>query len=89
MIGAALFVWFAVALIQQCRHAAQAFNGLQRVIAFGSIVGIFGVALHSLVEFGLHITANALAFVMLLSILSLNNLNQRPAPQEHRTAAFN
>ena len=89
VIGAALFVWFAVALIQQCRHAAQAFNGLQRVIAFGSIIGIFGVALHSLVEFGLHITANALAFVMLLSLLSLNNLNQRPAPQAHRTAAFN
>ncbi len=89
LIGAAVFIWFTVALVQQCRKALQTFNGLQRVIAFGSIIGIFGVAVHSLVEFGLHITCNALAFVILLSILSLNNLNQRAVAQEHRTAAFN
>src|SRR2546421_2446036 len=89
LIGAALFVWFIVALVQQCRKALETSNGFQRVVALGSIIGILGVALHSLEEFGLHITANALAFVMLLSILSLDNLNQRPVAPEHRTAAFN
>jgi O-antigen ligase len=89
LIGAAIFVWFTFALVQQCRKALRTFTGIQRVIACGSIIGIFGVALHSLVEFGLHITANALAFVILLAILSLKNLNQRPLAQEHRTAAFN
>jgi len=89
LIGAALFVWFAIALVRQCRKALQTLAGFQRVIAFGSIIGIFGVAVHSLVEFGLHITCNALCFVILLSILSLNNLNQRPVAQEHRSAAFN
>lgn len=89
LIGAAIFVWFAFALVQQCRKAMRTFTGFQRVIACGSIIGIFGVALHSLVEFGLHITANAVAFVILLAILSLKDLNQRPLAQEHRTAAFN
>ena len=94
LIGTALFVWFVVALGQQCRRARLISNGFQRVIGYGSIIGILGVALHSLIEFGLHITANALAFVMLLSILSLNNLNQdggvslkewhgRPARENH------
>ena len=89
IIGAAIFVWFTVALVQQCQKALQTFTGVQRVIAFGSIIGICGVAVHSLIEFGLHITANALAFVILLAILSLQNLNQRPSAQAHRTAAFN
>ncbi|HEY0350353.1 MAG TPA: O-antigen ligase family protein [Pyrinomonadaceae bacterium] len=89
LIGAAIFVWFAFALVQQCRKALTTSNGVQRVVACGAILGIFGVAVHSLIEFGLHITANALAFVILLAILSLKNLNQRPSMQEHRTAAFN
>ncbi|MFN2578340.1 MAG: O-antigen ligase family protein [Pyrinomonadaceae bacterium] len=89
LIAAALFIWFAVAFVRQCRKARQTVHGFQRMIALGSVIGICGVALHSLIEFGLHITGNALAFVMLLSILSLNNLNQRPGTQEHRTAAFN
>jgi len=89
LIGAAIFAWFAFALAQQCGKALTTFTGAQRVIACGSIIGIFGVAVHSLIEFGLHITANALAFVILLAILSLKNLNQRPSAQEHRTAAFN
>jgi len=89
LIGAAIFVWFAFALVKQCRKALTTFTGIQRAIACGSIICIVGVALHSLVEFGLHITANALAFVILLAILSLKNLNQRPLAQAHRTAAFN
>jgi len=89
LIAAAIFVWFVFALVQQCRKALQTFTGFQRVIAFGSIIGIFGVALHSLIEFGLHITANAFAFVILLAVLSLKSLNQRPLAQEHRSAAFN
>lgn len=89
LIGAAIFVWFVFALVQQCRQALQTFTGFQRIVVFGSIIGISGVAVHSLVEFGLHNTANAFAFVILLALLSLKNLNQRPSAQEHRTPAFN
>jgi len=78
LIGAAIFVWFVFALVQQCRQALQTFTGFQRIVALGSIIGISGIAVHSLIEFGLHITANALAFVILLAVLSLKNLNQLP-----------
>jgi hypothetical protein len=37
----------------------------------GAIVGLAGVGVHSIVDFGLHITVNALVFMALLAIISL------------------
>jgi O-antigen ligase len=88
IVGVGLFVWFVVALLQTARKALDSFTGIQRVFAIGAIVGILGVCVHSLIDFGLHITANALVFVMLLALLSLKPINQRPRAQEHRNAAF-
>ncbi len=89
LIGVGLFAWFIVNLIRAARHAVATFEGLQRVLAVGAVIGIVGVAVHSLVEFGLHITCNALVFVMLLAMLSMNKIDQRPVAQAHRSAAFN
>jgi hypothetical protein len=58
-------------------------------LAVGAIIGIVGVGVHSLVDFGLHITCNALVFVMLLALLSVNRIDQRLGTQAHRSAAFN
>jgi O-antigen ligase len=89
LIAIGLFLWFAVALWRTSRNALSKFTGIQRVYAVGAIIGIAGVAVHSLVDFGLHITSNALIFVMLLALLSLNPIKQRRSAQEHRSAAFN
>ena len=89
LIGVGLFAWFVFALVQAARKAMTTFDGLQRVLAVGAIIGIVGVAAHSLVDFGLHITCNALAFVMLLGLLGMNKIDQRPAAQAHRSPAFN
>ena len=89
IIGAAIFVWFVVSLFRASRRAAEHYSGFQRAAAFGAILGILGIGVHSLFEFGLHITINALVFMLLLSILSLEQMVQRPAAQAHRTAAFN
>jgi len=88
IIGAALFAWFAVELTRRARAGVRNFRGFQRAAVLGAIVGIVGVGVHSLVDFGLHITINGLVFVMLLSILSLDKINQRPAAQAHRNPAF-
>ena len=88
-IGLGLFAWFLVALILTARNALARFTGIQRVFAVGAIIGIVGVGVHSLVDFGLHITGNALVFVMLFALLSVNKIDQRPAAQVHRSAAFN
>lgn len=83
VIGAAIFVWFGVSLIRAGRRAAQNYADFQRAAAFGAILGILGIGVHSLVEFGLHVTINALVFMILLSILSVERIDQRPAAQAH------
>jgi O-antigen ligase len=88
LIGMALFGWFVVVLGQQIRRTLATSTGIQRVFAVGAIIGIVGVGVHSLVDFGLHITCNALVFVMLLALLSVNRIDQRLETQAHRSAAF-
>jgi O-antigen ligase len=89
IIAVVLFLWFAITLFRVSRHALNTLTGVQRVFAVGAIIGIAGVGVHSLIEFGLHITSNAVIFVMLLGLLSLNPIKQRLSAQEHRSASFN
>jgi O-antigen ligase len=88
VIGAAIFVWFVVSLIGAGRRAARNYSDFQRAAALGAILGIVGIGVHSLIEFGLHITINALVLMIMLSILSLERLDQRPDAQAHRTGSF-
>lgn len=71
ILGAALFVWFAVALVKQARQSVRENEGFQRAASLGAIIGLAGVGVHSIVDFGLHITENALVFMALLAIISL------------------
>jgi O-antigen ligase len=71
VLGAAVFVWFAVALVKQARQSVRRNEGFQRAVTLGAIVGLAGVGVHSIVDFGLHITVNALVFMALLAIISL------------------
>jgi O-antigen ligase len=88
LIGIGLLSWFIAALLGRTRRALERFSGTQRVLAVGAIIGIVGVAVHSLVDFGLHMPANAFVFVMLLAMLSLNRIDQPRAAQAHRSGAF-
>jgi O-antigen ligase len=85
LVGLAIFVWFVVLLIRGGRRAAQNYSDFQRAAALGAILGIVGIAVHSKVEFGLHITINAMVFMILLSVLSGEKLDQRAQMQAHRT----
>ena len=57
VIGFAIGVWFLVAVIQNIN--------IERL---GAVLGIAGVAAHSLVDFGLHILVNAIVFLALIMI---------------------
>jgi len=79
ILGAGLFIWFAVALIREARHSVRTGEGFQRAVSLGAIIGLVGVGVHSIVDFGLHVTINALVFVVLVAFLSLKSLGPQVA----------
>jgi len=72
IIGCALVVWFAVRLVKAARKNLQAPDRFVRAAALGAVTGMFGVMIHSFVDFGLHITINALIFCCLI-VIAISN----------------
>jgi O-antigen ligase len=68
VVGFALGIWFVVAVVRKARENLLAENGYMRAVRFGAILGIAGVAAHSLVDFGLHIMVNAVVLLILIAI---------------------
>jgi O-antigen ligase len=68
LIGAALVVWFIAAFLRRARKGLRSTDPYFRAASLGALTGIFGVAIHSFVDFGLHVTANALVFCALIAI---------------------
>jgi O-antigen ligase len=68
LIGLALGVWFVVAVMRRIRHNLATDTGYKRAVRFGAVLGLTGVAAHSLVDFGLHIMTNAVVFLVLIMI---------------------
>jgi O-antigen ligase len=68
LIGLALGVWFAVAVVRKVRQNLLNDSGYRRAVRLGAVLGITGVAAHSLVDFGLHIMTNAIVFIVLIMI---------------------
>jgi O-antigen ligase len=68
--GAAIFAWFIISFIRRAVSGVTSASGLRRAACAGSLVGIFGVAVHSLFDFGLHVTANTLVFAALIAIVA-------------------
>jgi O-antigen ligase len=68
VIGFSLGVWFIVAVVRKARENLLAGTGYIRAVRFGAILGIAGVAAHSLVDFGLHIITNAVVCLTLIML---------------------
>jgi O-antigen ligase len=76
IIGFAIGVWFVIAFVRATRRNLWA-EGM-RTVRLGAILGITGVAAHSLVDFGLHILVNAIVFLALISIATRENSDPCP-----------
>lgn len=68
LIGIACAVWFVLLWLRRARGTLRAADPFRRAASLGALTGLAGVAVHSLVDFGLHITANALVSVALIAI---------------------
>jgi len=72
IFGVALGVWFVMASVVQARRALRGQEAFRRSVCFGALAGLFAVAVHSLVDFGLHIIANALIFTAVVVLATAN-----------------
>ncbi len=68
VVGFAIGVWFLVAVAKKARANLGSSERLRRAACLGACIGIAGVAVHSLVDFGLHMLVNALVFTTLIVI---------------------
>ena len=73
LVGFAIGVWFAVSVIRAARANLTIETGYMRALRFGAVIGIIGVAAHSLVDFGLHILINAIIFLSLIMIATVTS----------------
>lgn len=60
VISVALGIWFVLILIRDARRRLHETDAFRRAVCLGALVGLEGVAIHSLVDFGLHVLVNAL-----------------------------
>jgi O-antigen ligase len=86
LIGLGLGVWFLVALIRAARAPARS-DRFRRAASFGAVCGLFGVAVHSFFDFGLHITVNA-AVAMVLVVIATADVPRNEPPQRISTGRF-
>jgi len=66
VIGLAIGVWFAVTVIRLAQKNLWSSTGFVRALRLGAILGLAGVAVHSLFDFGLHLLGNAVVFLTLI-----------------------
>jgi O-antigen ligase len=77
IIGTMLAVWLVTALLLRVRRPLGSKDPFRRAVCFGALVGLLGVALHSIADFGLHITANAVVCATLLVLATVNGRTER------------
>jgi len=68
LIGCLFVLWFAIIFVKRARDNLNSSDSYYRAAVLGALAGIFGVAVHSFVDFGLHVTSNALIFSALIAI---------------------
>lgn len=68
LVGVAPVAWFVVAFVRRSRRCLCARGSFRRATCFGAVLGLCAVAVHSAVDFGLHVTANALVCAALVVI---------------------
>jgi O-antigen ligase len=88
LVALLLIAWQVIWLVRAARLNAFSSDAERRAISVGALIGIFGVAVHSLFDFGLHPTANAVVFVALIVIATTQipmrkMVNARPRVSTH------
>lgn len=68
LIGLAIGVVSAIGVYRRAKRNLRSKSNLQRALCFAALLGLTGVLVHSLVDFGLHMLINALVFLVLIML---------------------
>jgi O-antigen ligase len=71
LIGAVFVVWFVALFLNDLLTRSRHSPGVLGAYSGGALAGIFAVAIHSIVDFGLHVTINAVVFTTLIAIATV------------------
>jgi O-antigen ligase len=72
IVGAALGLFFIIALFRMGFARRETEDDFRRGVATGALAGCFAVLVHSFFDFTLHTTSNALLFLILAALATLN-----------------
>jgi O-antigen ligase len=84
VIGAALGIVFVFFLFRTALRRMQSHDKFRRGVALGALAGCAGALVHSFFDFTLHTTANALMFLTLAALATLNGRVEEPETQHRR-----
>ena len=73
LIGVAIGLWFIAGFCKDFLIRLRNRDPLLGALSIGALAGIFAVAIHSIVDFGLHITINAVLFATLMVIATVTS----------------
>lgn len=87
LIGCLLAIWFVLLFLKSARERLRTAEPIHRAACYGALTGLTGAAIHSLVDFGLHITINALIFTALAAIATLK-MREETFPPKPKIPSF-
>lgn len=83
IVGFALFGAFGAQVVSKIFRNMKSTDRFTRSSCFGAAIGIFGVLIHSFVDFGLHIVINALILAVLIVIATVNRVDEGSPSVSH------
>jgi O-antigen ligase len=84
VVGGVLAFAFVVLLFYRGFGRARSRDNFRRGVALAALGGCFGVLVHSFFDFTLHTTSNALLFLVLAALATLNGRVEDVAPRRRR-----
>jgi O-antigen ligase len=70
VIGAVIALWFIVALFRAIARGVRSTDPLVAALALGGGAGLFGLLVHSVFDFNLHLPSHAMVFLLLSMVIS-------------------
>ncbi len=84
VIGLLLGLFFVAALFRMSLQRRESADTFRSGVAVGALAGCFAVLVHSFFDFTLHTTSNALLFLVLAALATINGRVELPASGQRR-----